>query len=245
MFKNLKKINMIFFIAMIFIIIINLIIYFINRDINVNNEELYKARDKIFVIIDPGHGGIDSGAVNQYGENEAPINLEISKYLMNFLDSTGFEVEMTRYGSVGLYNEGANTTIREKKNEDLDNRVKIINASEADLIVSVHLNAFTQSQYYGAQSFYKNNCEESKTAAGIIQKNLKNILDKNNERVPQAKKDVRVLDESKLPIVLVECGFVSNEEEGRLLSTSDYQEKVAWAIYAGIIEYFEKKLVER
>lgn len=245
MFKNLKKINMIFFIAMIFIIIVNLIIYFINRDINVNNEELYKARDKIFVIIDPGHGGIDSGAVNQYGENEAPINLEISKYLMSFLDSTGFEVEMTRYGSIGLYNEGANTTIREKKNEDLDNRVKIINASEADLIVSVHLNAFTQSQYYGAQSFYKSNCEESKTAAEIIQKNLRNILDKNNERVPQAKKDVRVLDESKLPIVLVECGFVSNAEEGRLLSTADYQEKVAWAIYAGIIEYFEKNLVER
>ncbi len=245
MFKNLKKINIVFFIAMIFIIIINLIIYFINRDLSVNNEELYKARDKIFIIIDPGHGGIDSGAVNQYGENEAPINLEISKYLMNFLDSTGFEVEMTRYGSVGLYNEGANTTIREKKNEDLDNRVKIINASDADLIVSVHLNAFTQSQYYGAQSFYKSNCEESKTAAEIIQKNLRNILDKNNERVPQAKKDVRVLDESKLPIVLVECGFVSNAEEGRLLSTPDYQEKVAWAIYAGIIEYFEKNLVER
>ncbi len=245
MFKNLKKINIVFFIAMIFIIIINLIIYFINRDLSVNNEELYKARDKIFIIIDPGHGGIDSGAVNQYGENEAPINLEISKYLMNFLDSTGFEVEMTRYGSIGLYNEGANTTIREKKNEDLDNRVKIINASEADLIVSVHLNAFTQSQYYGAQSFYKSNCGESKTAAEIIQQNLRNILDKNNERVPQAKKDVRVLDESKLPIVLVECGFVSNAEEGRLLSTPDYQEKVAWAIYAGIIEYFEKNLVER
>ena len=240
MFKKLEKINLVFLIAMIIIIIVNVIIYLINRDVEVNKDGLDKADDRIFIIIDPGHGGMDSGAVNQYGENEAPINLEISKYLMTFLDSTGFNVEMTRYNSRGLYNESGNTTIREKKNEDLHNRIKIINESKADLVISVHLNSFTQSQYYGAQTFYKNKCEESKAAAEIIQQNLRNFLDKNNDRVPQSKRDVKVIDNSNTPIVLVECGFVSNPEEGKLLSTPQYQEKVAWAIYAGIIEYFEK-----
>ncbi len=240
MLKKIEKVNLVFLIAMIIIIIVNVIIYIVNRDVAVHKNDVNKANDKIFIIIDPGHGGVDSGAVNQYGENEAPINLEISKYLMAFLDSTGFKVEMTRYDSRGLYNEGANTTIREKKNEDLHNRIKVINESKADLVISVHLNAFTQSQYYGAQTFYKNKCEESKLAADVLQKNLRKILDKNNERVPQSKKDVRVIDDSNIPIVLVECGFVSNAEEGKLLSTPQYQEKVAWAIYAGIIEYFDK-----
>lgn len=240
MFKKLEKINLVFLIAMIIIIIVNIIIYLVNRNVEVNMDEINKANNKISIIIDPGHGGMDSGAVNQYGENEAPINLEISKYLMAFLDSTGFEVEMTRYNSRGLYDENGNTTIREKKNEDLRNRIEIINESNADLVISVHLNSFTQSQYYGAQTFYKNKCEQSKVAAETIQDSLRNILDKNNDRVPQSKRDVKVIDNSNVPIVLVECGFVSNPEEGKLLSTSQYQEKVAWAIYAGIIEYFEK-----
>ena len=240
MFKKLEKINLVFFIAMMIIIIVNIIIYLVNRNVDVNKDDIERASNKISIIIDPGHGGMDSGAVNQYGENEAPINLEISKYLMTFLDATGFEVEMTRYDSRGLYDENGNKTIREKKNEDLHNRVKLINESNADLVISVHLNSFTQSQYYGAQTFYKNKCEESKEAAEIIQSNLRNILDKNNDRVPQSKRDVKVIDNSNIPIVLVECGFVSNAEEGKLLSTPTYQEKIAWAIYAGIIEYFEK-----
>jgi len=226
---------------MIIIIIVNLIIYLIYKDVDVDNEGVNSASKKISVIIDPGHGGMDSGAVNPYGENEAPINLEISKFLMAFLDTTGFEVEMTRYDGRGLYDEGDNTTIREKKNEDLRRRIEVINKSKADLIVSVHLNSFTQSQYYGAQTFYKKNCEDSKAAAEIMQKNLKNVLDKNNDRVPQSKRDVKVIDNSTIPIVLVECGFVSNQEEGKLLCTPQYQEKVAWAIYAGIVEYFEKE----
>mgnify|MGYP001031283849 CR=1 FL=1 len=241
MSEKFKKVNIIFLAAVITIIIINVILLIANRTINTNSDDVAeKASDTVRIFIDAGHGGIDPGAVNKFGENESLINLEISKYLMSFLESTGYEVVMTRYDANALYDEGANTTIREKKNEDLDKRINKINSSKADLVVSVHLNAFTQSQYYGAQSFYKNKCEKSKLAAEIIQKNLKNILDKNNKRVPQSKKDVRVIDESSLPIVLIECGFVSNPEEGKLLSTANYQEKIAWAIYAGIIEYFEK-----
>ncbi len=240
MSEKFKKINLIFFVALIAIIIINIIVFIASRSINTNSELLEKSSNTIRILIDPGHGGIDPGAVNKFGDNESTINIEIAKYLMSFLESTGFEVIMTRYGENALYDEGANTTIREKKNEDLDKRIVKINNSNADLVVSVHLNAFTQSQYYGAQSFYKNKCDKSKLAAQIIQKNLRNILDKNNQRVPQAKKDMRIIDESNIPIVLIECGFVSNPEEGKLLSTPDYQEKVAWAIYAGLLEYFAK-----
>lgn len=241
MSEKLKKANIIFLAAVITFIIINIILHFTNITINTNSEDIEKPSNIIRIFIDAGHGGVDPGAINKFGENESLINLEISKYLMSFLESTGYEVVMTRYNANALYNEGANTTIREKKNEDLDKRIKKINSSKADLVVSIHLNAFTQSQYYGAQSFYKNKCEKSKLAAQIIQNNLKNILDKNNGRVPQAKKDLKVLDESIIPTVLIECGFVSNPEEGKLLSTADYQEKVAWAIYAGIIEYCSPK----
>ncbi len=241
MSEKFKKANIIFLAAVITIIIINIIVHIANRVINTNGDDVEKTSNNIRIFIDAGHGGIDPGAVNKFGENESLINLEISKYLMSFLESTGYEVVMTRYDANALYDEGANTTIREKKNEDLSKRINKINSSKADLVVSIHLNAFTQSQYYGAQSFYKNKCEKSKLAAEIMQKNLRNILDKNNERVPQAKKDVKIIDESTLPIVLIECGFVSNPEEGKLLSTTNYQEKVAWAIYAGIIEYFSPK----
>lgn len=241
MSEKFKKANIIFLAAVITIIIINIIVHIANKAINTNGDDIEKTSNNIRIFIDAGHGGIDPGAVNKFGENESLINLEISKYLMSFLESTGYEVVMTRYDANALYDEGANTTIREKKNEDLAKRINKINSSKADLVVSIHLNAFTQSQYYGAQSFYKNKCEKSKLAAEIMQKNLKNILDKNNERVPQAKKDVKIIDESILPIVLIECGFVSNPEEGKLLSTANYQEKVAWAIYAGIIEYFSPK----
>ncbi len=242
MSEKLKKANLIFLVAVITFIIINIILHLINKTIVANSEDIEKSSNVIRIYIDAGHGGIDPGAINKFGENESLINLEISKYLMSFLESTGYEVVMTRYDANALYDEGANTTIREKKNEDLYKRINKINSSKADLIVSVHLNAFTQSQYYGAQSFYKNKCDKSKLAAQIIQNNLKNILDKNNARVPQAKKDMKVLDESIIPTVLIECGFVSNPEEGALLSTANYQEKVAWAIYAGILECFEKSL---
>ena len=240
MFNKIEKINLIFLIAVIIIILVNAVIYIVYKDVDVNNDEINKESNIIHIVIDPGHGGMDSGAVNPFGENEAPINLEISKCLMTFLDTTGFEVDMTRYDNKGLYTEGSNTTIREKKNEDLRKRIEMINASKADLVISVHLNSFTQNQYYGAQTFYKRNCEESKLAAEIMQKNLRNILDKDNDRVPQSKRDVKVIDNSNIPIVLVECGFVSNEQEARLLCTPEYQEKVAWAIYSGIVEYFEK-----
>lgn len=159
---------------------------------------------------------------------------------MSFLEGSGFVVEMSRYTDSGLYTE-LSGTIRAKKNEDLKNRVEIINNSDADLVLSIHLNSFPQKQYYGAHVFYqKNNEITTKIAADIIQDSMKNILDKNNKRVPQIKNDIKIMDDTTVPLVLIECGFLSNNEEERKLISDDYQEKTAWAIYLGVLKYFNE-----
>lgn len=233
-----KKVNLIFAAA----IIIILMTIFLNRirtaeTIDASGKEQV---DKIKIMIDPGHGGIDQGASGEMKIGEAPINLAISEKLMGFLEGSGFEAEMTRYDDSGLYTD-ISDTIRAKKNEDLKKRVELINKSDADLVVSIHLNSFPQKQYYGAHVFYqKSNEVTTKFAADTIQDSLKNILDKTNKRVPQIKKDIKIMDDTTAPVVLIECGFLSNNEEERKLISDDYQEKTAWAIFAGILKYFNE-----
>lgn len=237
--NSLRKINLIFALA---IIIIMLVSIYINLSrtaatIDVAGDAKFQ---KVKILIDPGHGGIDQGASGDMKIGEAPINLAISEKLMSFLEGSGFVVEMTRYTDSGLYTK-LSGTIRAKKNEDLKNRVEIINNSDADLVLSIHLNSFPQKQYYGAHVFYqKNNEITTKIAADIIQDSMKNILDKNNKRVPQIKNDIKIMDDTTVPLVLIECGFLSNNEEERKLISDDYQEKTAWAIYLGVLKYFNE-----
>ncbi|MEA5096143.1 MAG: N-acetylmuramoyl-L-alanine amidase [Sedimentibacter saalensis] len=232
-----KKVNIVFSIALI---ITALLILFSNigitsETINGTGEKL----SKIKILIDPGHGGIDQGASGSLHIGEAPINLEISKKLMTFLEGSGFEVEMTRYDDTGLYSS-ASDTIRDKKNEDLKNRVSTINKSNADIVVSIHLNAFPQKQYYGSHVFYQKNNEYGKTAAFILQDSMKTILDPDNQRVPQIKQDIKIMDDTKNTVLLIECGFLSNPAEEQKLVSDEYQEKTAWAIYTGLMKYFNE-----
>lgn len=239
--KVFKRVNAIFLIAIIIMILMTIygmLTKSTETIIDASNEAINN--QKIKILIDPGHGGVDPGTSGDLKIAEAPINLEISTKLMKFLEGGGFEVEMTRYDDTGLYTEKS-STIRAKKNEDLNNRVKAINSSNADLAISIHLNSFPQKQYYGAHVFYKKNCETSKIAAEMLQDNLKEILDKDNNRVPQAKKDIRIMDNSTIPTILIECGFLSNIEEEKKLITDDYQEKIAWAIYTGLVKYFNEQ----
>jgi N-acetylmuramoyl-L-alanine amidase len=172
----LKRLNFIFALAITLIMLISIF-----QNIKKTAETIDAADnkpDRIKILIDPGHGGVDQGASGDMKVAEAPINLAISKKLMSFLEGTGFEVEMTRYDDEGLYTN-LSGTIRDKKNEDLKNRVELINQSGADLVISVHLNSFPQKQYYGAHVFYqKNNEPITKPAAETIQESMKNILDK-------------------------------------------------------------------
>lgn len=234
----LKRLNLIFALALIIIMLISIL-----TNIKKTVETIDAAGDKpdrIRILLDPGHGGVDQGASGDLKIAEAPINLAIAKKLMSFLEGSGFEVEMTRYDDQGLYTD-LSGTIRDKKNEDLKNRVDLINKSGSDLVISVHLNYFPQKQYYGAHVFYqKNNEAITKAAAETIQESMKNILDKSNTRVPQLKKGIKIMDDAKVPVVLIECGFLSNNDEERKLISDDYQEKTAWAIYAGLLKHFNQ-----
>lgn len=236
----IKRINIIFLIAVLLVLCLTLYKYVVSSSSKIVIDGTGDAKiNKIKILVDPGHGGVDPGTSGDTGAEEAPINLAISLKLMKFLEGSGFNVEMTRYDENALYTEKS-TTYRAKKNEDLLNRVKVINNSQADLAVSIHLNAFPQKQYYGAHVFYQKNVVNSKIAADILQDSLKNILDKTNERVPQIKKNIKIMDDSNIPIVLIECGFLSNNEEEQKLISDDYQEKVAWAVYIGLIQYFNQ-----
>ncbi len=118
--------------------------------------------------------------------------------------------------------------------------MKIGNESSADIFVSIHLNKIPQNQYYGWQSFYKDKDDNSKNLATSIQNNLNTSINIENKRVPLVLNDVYIMKHVEIPICLVECGFLSNETEEALLVTDEYQEKLAWGIYNGIMDYFYK-----
>ncbi len=191
------------------------------------------------IIIDPGHGGVDGGASGGVtGVLEKDINLQISLKLKEILEESGCLVYLTRDGDYGLYTDDG--TIRKKKMEDLKNRRKIYEESNADVIISIHLNSFGQPQYYGAQTFYPPNSEESKVLAKLIQEDLIKVLDNRNDRKIKIKNDVYLLQHTKAPTVFVECGFLSNPKEEKLLQDPEYQYKIAWSIYVGTLRYFQR-----
>ncbi|EDS76451.1 N-acetylmuramoyl-L-alanine amidase CwlD [Clostridium massiliodielmoense] len=204
---------------------------------NINGKE--KSNKKI-ILIDPGHGGMDGGAVSKNGTSEKGINLEISKKLRKCLEQKGYKVEMTREEDKGLYsNKGK---VRDKKNEDLNNRCKMKVSTKCDLFISIHLNMFTQSKYHGAQVWYSKEGESSKLAH-IVQQNLIKDLDKANHRQEKcAKGAYKILRcNDHIPSILVECGFLSNPEEERKLKNNEYQEKIANSIANSIEEFYKSK----
>ncbi|MCX7951384.1 MAG: N-acetylmuramoyl-L-alanine amidase CwlD [Clostridiales bacterium] len=188
------------------------------------------------VIIDAGHGGIDPGAIGRTGVVEKDINLAIAQKLKGYLEDAGFTCIMIREIDEGLYSEYGR--VRDKKNEDLRNRRYFIKKYKADLFLSIHLNFFPDSRYYGAQVFYPKNDEKSELIGKEIQKSLIETLDRGNKREAKATDDIYVIRDNKIPSVLVECGFLSNYEEEELLKTQLYQNKIAWALFKGISSYF-------
>ena len=189
------------------------------------------------IIIDAGHGGEDGGAVSSNRVSEAQINLNIALKLQNLLEQSGATVVLTRSDENAIYDIDKKT-LRQKKNSDLKNRVKIGNTSSADIFVSIHLNKIDQSQYYGWQTFYKNGNEQGKKLATCIQNNLNEAIQKENKRTPLKISDVYIIKNVEIPTTIVECGFLSNPEEEKQLQTDEYQNKLAWGIYNGIMDYF-------
>ena len=191
------------------------------------------------IVLDAGHGGIDSGASNDDKTiYEKDVNLAITLKLKELIEASGGLVILTRDDDSSLYEESENKTIRQKYNENLKNRKKIADDSNADMFVSIHLNYFTESKYSGAQTFYPEEMDDSKVLAKSIQDELKRVVDDSNNRVIKPRNNLYLLKNCKMPSVLIECGFLSNEKEAELLNDEKYQEKIAWSIYAGSQKYF-------
>ncbi len=185
-------------------------------------------------------GGEDGGAVSENGISEANINLQIALKLQNLLEQSGATVILTRSTDEAIYDANSDGSMRQKKVSDLKNRVKIGNSSSADVFVSIHLNKIPQEQYYGWQTFYKNNDEQSKQLAESIQNNLNEAIQKENNRLAKTIQNIYIVDNVEIPMTIVECGFLSNHEELKDLQTEQYQEKIAWGIYNGIMDWFKK-----
>lgn len=185
------------------------------------------------VVIDSGHGGIDPGKEGSGGILEKDINLAISFKLKELLEQSQIKVIMTRTDDTGLYQESDTN----KKIADMKKRCSIINESNANLVVSVHQNSFQSSLVKGAQVFYYKHSAEGKKLAEILQSQLIEGLDCENKRAAKEDHTYYLLINTKIPTVIAECGFLSNADEAELLCTEEYQQKVAKALYDGIIKY--------
>ncbi len=210
-------------------IILLLCIFTINK-VKANNLELL---GKI-IYIDPGHGGRDPGAIYK-NIKEAPINLEISKIIEKKLISKGAIVYLTRYEDCDLSVPFASN----HKKSDLNQRIKLINESKADLYISIHLNAEEKETWHGAQVFYNKINEKNEKIAKIFQKEFEKDL--NSKRKIKEIKDLYLYKKVKVPGVLLEVGFLSNNNERYLLQNNEYQDKLSSTIVKGIVKYFNNK----
>ena len=174
----------------------------------------------------------------RHGTTEAETNLKIALKLQNLLEQSGATVILTRSDENAIYDLNKKT-LREKKNSDIKNRVKIGNSASADVFVSIHLNKIPQEQYYGWQTFFKEGNENSKKLATSIQNNLNVAIQKENNRVPLKINNVYIIKHVEIPTCIVECGFLSNQEEEKQLQNEEYQNRLAWGIYNGIMDYFD------
>jgi len=188
------------------------------------------------VVLDAGHGLPDGGAVSKNGVSEESINLSIILKLQELLESSNCNVILTRSDENGIYDIDA----KSKKASDLKNRTEIVNQSNADILVSVHLNKISGEQYYGWQTFYQKENEKSKTLAGLVQSNLNYYITRENKRTIMPISNIYLMDHSEIPSVIIECGFLSNAEDTKLLQTDTYQNNIAWGIYAAIMDYFKE-----
>ncbi|MDG5788077.1 N-acetylmuramoyl-L-alanine amidase CwlD [Evansella sp. AB-P1] len=187
------------------------------------------------IVIDPGHGGIDGGASSKTGTLEKDVTLQISFLLRDYLQQAGALVLMTREGDYDLASDSTQR-VRSRKVEDLRKRVSLINESNSDLFVSIHLNSIPSPKWRGAQTFYNRTIEGNENVAKHIQGELRRNLE-NTNREAKSINSVYVLQQANIPGALVEVGFLSNPSEAELLDTKDYQQKVAASIYEGILRY--------
>ncbi|WP_284141062.1 MULTISPECIES: N-acetylmuramoyl-L-alanine amidase CwlD [unclassified Virgibacillus] len=191
------------------------------------------------IVIDPGHGGPDGGAVGRDKTEEKDIALAVSKKLQGYLQQSGALVYLTREKDTDLA-DAQTKGLSKRKSEDIRKRLQFIHDKKPDFFLSVHLNAIPSPKWSGAQTFYYARYEESRHLATMIQEQMITNL-KNTTRSPLAINGMYLLREAKVPGALVEIGFLSNEKERELLKKKSYQEKVAVSMYEGMLRYMTEE----
>ena len=185
------------------------------------------------VVLDPGHGGSDPGKVGVHKEQEKEINLQIALLVKEILEQKEVKVIMTRESDKGLADESTSN----KKVQDLKRRCSLIHEVQPDCVISIHQNSFTDTSSCGPQVFYYGASEESKTLAIQLQNALDEALEVSDSRGIKCNNGYYIFKNSPAPIVIVECGFLSNSNEADLLATDAYQSKLARTIYEGVCRY--------
>lgn len=185
------------------------------------------------VVIDAGHGGIDPGKVGINKALEKDINLSIAMKLKRYLEQQDIRVIMTRETDIGLYEESDSN----KKVRDMKNRLAIMEEIKPELVISVHQNSYPEESVSGMQVFYYETSAKGKSLAELMQQTMIECLQPQKERAAKANDTYYLLKKTSVPIVIVECGFLSNHAEAQLLVSAEYQEKMAWAIHMGVLRY--------
>lgn len=195
------------------------------------------------IIIDAGHGGFDGGTSTKDGTAEKEINLSIALYLNEYLSSFGYKTILTRESDTSLEKSGL-STIRSKKTSDIYRRMEIMENTENAIFISIHQNHYPVEKYSGIQVFYSPNfSEESSELAQNIQETVANALQPDNKRlIKECGNSVYLMYNAVKPAVLVECGFLSNNEEAQKLKETDYQQKMAFCIAIGTQNYIISRM---
>ncbi|MDR0924221.1 MAG: N-acetylmuramoyl-L-alanine amidase [Hungatella sp.] len=190
-------------------------------------------KEKPVVVIDAGHGGNDPGKIGIDGTLEKDINLQIANRLKKYLEASDVKVILTREDDNGLYSEKDSR----KKMADMSKRCEIINDVSPALTVSIHQNSYHQEDVFGGQVFYYKRSDKGKELAEILQGRFDYVLGEKNTRLAKPNDNYYLLLHVKTPIVIVECGFLTNWKESALLNSPDYQDRLAWTIHMGVMEY--------
>ena len=189
------------------------------------------------ILIDPGHGGEDPGAVaNNLLEKD--LNLQVAGKLYELLSMSGYNVVMTRKTDVALYGEGEEYS---KKFYDVRNRLKLIESYDNCVYIGIHMNKFPMEDVKGLQTFFSGNNPLSQKFALCVQNKTKLLNTENKREIKPEQNTIFILNRAQVPAVLVECGFLSNQDDAANLSKSDYQDKLAFTIFCGVTDFLSSK----
>ena len=203
----------------------------------VSGNSVHIGKERPVVVLDAGHGGNDPGKVGVDGSLEKDINLAITLKLKQYLEQSDVEVILTREDDKGLYK----ATDSQKKMADMKRRCESIAEADPVIVVSIHQNSYHQEEISGGQVFYYKGSEKGRKLAEVLQRRFDYVMGDKNRRQAKANDNYYLLLHVKCPIVIVECGFLSNWKEAGLLNTEEYQDKMAWTIHMGIMEYLNSR----